>query len=127
MKFRVFVLLFAIVFAMTGCTSEKIQQIIVYKMISFQETDQISVKVFRDSSDISVFSKAFKHATKNSGIADMADPQYKVEMGKETYFLWLTDEAGTIENVNNTNVTYTLSKKSAGEVYQLLLETSESK
>ncbi|AZN42628.1 hypothetical protein [Paenibacillus albus] len=121
MRFLMFVLLFAVVFAVTGCTHEKIQQISFNKMKSFKEMEQNSLKVISDTDDISVFSKAFKYAKKNAGIADMADPQYKVKLGKETYFLWITEEAGTIENVNNTNTTYSISKKSAGEVYQLIM------
>jgi hypothetical protein len=121
MEFRMFVLLFAFLFVVTGCANEKTNQIKIYKMKSFQEKEQNSLKVITNTAEISVFSRAFKHATKNPGIADMADPNYKVELGKETYFLWIADEAGTIENVNNTNTTYSLSKKSAEEVYQLMM------
>ncbi|RAP77237.1 hypothetical protein DL346_01675 [Paenibacillus montanisoli] len=103
-----------------GCTNEKIEQLNVYEMESFQETNLDSLKVIPDPTDISIFNTAFKRAKKNPGIADMADPHYKVELGKETYFLWITEESGTIENVNDTHTTYSLSKESAGEVYQLM-------
>jgi hypothetical protein len=103
-----------------GCSNEKIEQINIYEMESFQETKQDSLKVIADKTDITIFNTAFKRAKKNPGIADMADPHYKVELGKETYFLWITEDSGTIENVNDTHTTYSLSKKSAKKVYQLL-------
>lgn len=90
-------------------------------MESFQETKQDSIKVITDTTDISVFDSAFKRAVKNPGIADMADPHYKVELGKETYFLWITEDSGTIANINDSHTTYTLSKKSAREIYQLMM------
>lgn len=33
------------------------------------------------------------------GIADMANPEYKVEMGEEAYFLLISEQYGTIKNV----------------------------
>jgi len=50
----------------------------------------------------------------------MADPEYKVELGDESYFLWVSEEYGTIMNLNDTNTIYTLSKSSAKTIKELL-------
>ncbi|SEO66795.1 hypothetical protein SAMN05518847_109186 [Paenibacillus sp. OV219] len=93
----------------------------IYKMVSFQETKQDSLKVITDTTEISIIETAFKGASKNPGIADMADPEYKVELGNDTYFLWIREDAGTIEKINETSTTYSLSMKSAKEVYRLIM------
>ncbi|RIX59213.1 hypothetical protein D3P08_03385 [Paenibacillus nanensis] len=106
--------------SLIGCTNRQIDKINIYEMESFQETKNDSLKEITDTTDISVIVSAFKLAVKNSGIADMADPHYKVELGTETYFLWIAENSGTIENIKDTHTTYSLSEKSAREIYQLV-------
>ncbi|WP_308634087.1 hypothetical protein [Paenibacillus silvisoli] len=105
---------------LAGCTNDKIAYIHIYEMESFQKPKPDSLQVITYTSDIALFSSAIKGAKRNAGIADMADPQYKVDIGEEAYFLWLTEQAGTIENVKDTHTTYSLSKESAKDIFRLL-------
>ncbi len=102
-----------------SCTNEKNEQVIIYEMDSFQQTKQGSLKIITDQNEISILKTAFNRTKKNPGIVNVADPHYKVELGKEAYFLWVTEEYGTIMNINDTNTTYSLLKKSSIDVYKL--------
>ena len=50
----------------------------------------------------------------------MDDPQYKVELGEETYFLWIHEESGTIMNTKDTHTIYSLSDPSVKKVSELI-------
>lgn len=113
--FVVFNLLFV-----SGCSSENIEKIDVYEMESFSIIKKDSLVSYTDSKVVSNFVNAFKNANKEQGIVDMADPEYKVEIGEESYYLWISEEQGTIMNVNDTHTIYTLSKSSAKTINELL-------
>jgi hypothetical protein len=112
----------AMLFIVNGCSTDNINEVYVYEMEGFAETKKHSMQVITDSDEISIFTKAFKNVNKTSGIVNMADPNYKVEIGKETYFLWVDELSGTIMNAKDTHTTYTLSKENAKEINQVLLE-----
>jgi hypothetical protein len=103
-----------------GCSSGNIEKVDVYQMESFSDIKKNSLTTFSDSKVVGNFVKAFKNAKKEPGIADMADPEYKIEFGKESYFLWTSEEHGTIMNLNDTNTIYSLSKSSAKSINDLL-------
>lgn len=103
-----------------GCSSENIEKVDVYEMESYSVIKKDSLTSYTDSKVVSNFVNAFKKAKKEPGSVDMADPEYKVEFGDESYFLWVSEEHGTIMNVNDTNTIYTLSKSSAKTINELL-------
>ena len=120
---RLFLLLIAVVFTLFflgGCSSKNIQKVDVYEMESFSDIKKDSLTSFTDSKIVNDFVKAFNNAGKRSGIADMADPEYKVEFGEESYFLWISEESGTIMNLKDTHTIYTLSNSSVKTVNELL-------
>ncbi|RSD28677.1 hypothetical protein [Mesobacillus subterraneus] len=121
MKKLTFILVMVVAF-IVGCSSEPIEEVNVYKMKSFSETDMDILVKYTDSKVINAFIKAFNAAHKEPGVVNMADPDYKVELGDETYFLWLEDDHGTIMNMEDTNTIYTLSKRSAGILYKTIME-----
>lgn len=99
--------------------AKKSEKIIVYKMD--KETKQI---VISDKDAIKTINKAIKSAIKQPGIVDMEDPQYKINIGDEIYFLWLTrfdGTIGTIMNNNDTHTIYTLSENMTKEFKDILL------
>ncbi|WP_394188746.1 hypothetical protein [Paenisporosarcina quisquiliarum] len=104
----------------SGCSSKNIEKIDVYEMESFSNIKKDSLTSFTDSKVVSNFVNAFENANKEQGIVDMADPEYKVEIGEESYYLWISEEQGTIMNVNDTHTIYTLSKSSAKTINELL-------
>jgi hypothetical protein len=89
-------------------------------MESFSVIKKDSLISFTDSKVVSKIAKAFNTANKEPGIVDMADPDYKVEFGEESYFLWISEEHGTIMNLKDTHTIYTLSKSSAKTINELL-------
>ncbi|MFS0687788.1 hypothetical protein AB1K89_00880 [Sporosarcina sp. 179-K 8C2 HS] len=116
-------LLIAVVFTLffvSGCSSKNIQKVDVYEMESFSDIKIDSLISFTSSEVVNDFVKAFNNAKKMPGIVDMASPQYKVEFGEESYFLWINDESGTIMNSKDTHTIYTLSKSSAKTINELL-------
>jgi hypothetical protein len=97
----------------------KSEKIIVFKLD--KETKKI---VISDIDAINTIKKAIKSAIKQPGIVDMADPQYKINIGDEIYFLWLTRSDGTIGvimNFKDTHTIYTLSENMTKELKDILL------
>ncbi|QED49082.1 hypothetical protein [Cytobacillus dafuensis] len=89
-----------------------------------KETKQI---VLSDKDVIKTIKKAIKGANKQPGIVDVADPQYKINIGDEIYFLWLTRSdgtVGTIMNAKDTHTIYTLSEHSTKKLKDILLENN---
>ncbi|KIL51602.1 hypothetical protein KP77_11140 [Jeotgalibacillus alimentarius] len=120
-KITIFISLvvFSILFA-TGCSSADIEKIDVYEMESFSIIKEDSLTSYTDSKDVNIFIKVFNNAKKEPGIVDIADPEYQVQIGEESYYLWIKEEQGTIMNVNDTHTIYSLSKNSVEKVYDLL-------
>jgi hypothetical protein len=113
-------LVFIIVLVCCSKSPDNIEKVNVYKMKSFSVIEEDSLVTFSDSKMIKDFVKAFNTAKKVPGIVDMADPAYKIELGDKSYFLWITQESGTIMNLNDTKTIYTLSKSSVKTIYELL-------
>ncbi|WP_180320134.1 hypothetical protein [Peribacillus loiseleuriae] len=79
-----------------------------------------SLIVIIDFKDVRRIKKEFDTAKKELGIVDMADPHYKVEIGKDAFFLWISDESGTIMNLKDTHTIYTLSENAADLMNELI-------
>ncbi|MFC5590788.1 hypothetical protein ACFPRA_17955 [Sporosarcina soli] len=108
---------------MSGCSagaSMEDEKVSVYEMKSFAEIRKNSLITFTDTKVETTFAEAFHSAERVPGIVDMADPDYRVEFGDEAYFLWMSEEHGTIMNTNDTHTIYTLSKSSVKMIYELL-------
>ncbi|WP_262176656.1 hypothetical protein [Saccharococcus sp. Marseille-Q5394] len=120
---RLSLFLIAVVFTLFfvgGCSSKNNQKVDVYEMDSFSDIKKDSLTSFTDSEIVNDFVKAFNNAVKMPGIVNMAEPEYKVEFGEESYFLWINEDSGTIMNLNDTHTIYTLSKSSAKTINELL-------
>ena len=115
-----FVFVVFTLFLVSGCSSKNIEKVDVYEMESFSVIKKDSLTSYTDSKVVSDFVNAFKNAKKEQGKVDMLDPEYKVEIGENSYYLWISEEQGTIMNVNDTNTIYTLSKSSAKTIKELL-------
>ncbi|MFT4414746.1 hypothetical protein ACLM5H_12880 [Fredinandcohnia humi] len=114
-------ILLTLFFLFAGCsTTEKIEEITVYEMESFSEVKEEWVHVITNKEDIEMFVTAISTAKEEPGIVDMIDPQYKVEVGEDLYFLWVSEDSGTIMNLENTHKVFTLSKSSAEKIHEYL-------
>ena len=104
----------------SGCSSNTVDYIHLYEMESFSETNINSKKRLTQSTDIDIFLAVISDASKNVGISDMVDPDYKVELGEDSYFLWLNKDSGTVMHVKDTHTTYNLTEKSVKEVHEVI-------
>lgn len=112
------IFLFAFIPSLSGCSKgiKEVEGVNVYEMESFSEVREDSLVTFTDEKAIKQFKKAFSSAKKQPGVVDMADPQYKVELGGKSFFLWLSQDHGTIMDVEDTNTIYSLTGKSVKNV-----------
>ena len=115
------IFLFALIPSLSGCSKgiKEVKEANIYEMESFSEVKEDSLVTFTDKKAIKQFKKAFSSAKKQPGVVDMADPQYKVELGEKSFFLWLSQDHGTIMDVEDTNTIYTLTNKSVKNVNNL--------
>lgn len=112
----------AFIFILGSCSKEtkQVSEVNVYEMESSSEVKEDSLITFTEEKVIKQFEKAFSSAKKQSGIVDVADPEYKVELDGKSYFLWLRQDGGTIMNVEDTNTVYSLQEKHAKSINDLL-------
>ena len=121
-RFVMVVLPFIFILCLAGCNkgTENIKEVNIYEMKNFSSAQKDSLITITDSKVVRDILKGFSRAKKEAGIVNMDDPQYKVELENETYFLWLSEEHGTIMNSHDTNTIFTLSKSSAKTINELL-------
>lgn len=101
-----------------GCQSKTnlVNEINVYKMISFLEADENSLITFTDEASIKQMTKAIDSAKKEPGVVDMADPHFKIEIGDDSYFLWYGEAGGTGMDVADTHTIFTLTDKATTQL-----------
>lgn len=109
-----------LLFLLSGCSNGKIEKVDVYEMKSFSEIEENSLITFTDNKVVDIFINSFKEAKKEPGVVDMTEPEYQVELGEDKYFLWISEDHGTIMNSKDTHTISTLSKHSAKSIYKLL-------
>lgn len=119
------IILFFIVLVMallvSACGSDKqVETITLYKMNSFSEADLDSKVKINDSDEIGVMKTAIKKAIKRPGISDVVDPDFTIEIGEDSYYLWIQEDSGNIMNVDDTHTLYTLQKQNVREVYGIV-------
>ena len=95
--------------------TESIEKITIYQMENLSKA-----MVIEDTEVFKTVKEAFNGAEKVPGIVNMDDPQYKVELGEETYFLWIYEISGTIMNTKDTHTIYSLSNKSVKQVSEII-------
>ncbi len=119
-KLTVIILMIGAILFLTACSSTPIEQVDVYKMENFTDAKENSLISYTDIEEVETFVNAFKTAKKEPGVVDMAEPDYRVEFGDESYFLWISPEQGAVMNENDTHTIYSLTKKSARKIYELV-------
>lgn len=85
--------------------------------ISNEKAEIIELK---DSDGIEVFTEAVNNSSQESGIADMANPQYIFKLDGESYYLWVNTESGTIMNTKDTHTIFSLTGESVKKVYDYI-------
>lgn len=121
---KIIILIFTL-FTLTSCSFEKIDEIYLFEMESFSVVKEESLIILDEQTEINHLRNAIDSAKKKQGIADMADPEYKIEIGKNTYYLWISEDSGTIMNLENTYTIYSLTKYSAKRVDKIIRNRSK--
>lgn len=75
---------------------------------------------FTEQAIINDFTKAIKEAYKRDGIADVADPDYKIKLGTDSYFLWLSEDSGMIMFTNDKEILYELTDESTTKLNDIM-------
>ena len=77
--------------------------------------------IISESEEIEEFTNAFNSAEKIPGYVDIFEPpHYQVHIGTEIYHLYINEEAGTIMNIKETEIAYSLQKSSVKKIVDLL-------
>ncbi|WP_202078806.1 hypothetical protein [Caldalkalibacillus salinus] len=120
----VFILVLSVLFvvACSIISTDALESIEVYEMESFSDVKADSSVVITDPDDMKTLQKAVNRASKQPGVVDMVEPQYKVVLGEDTYFLWLSETLGTVMNTEDTHTIYSLSSKSAKQVQEIIAD-----
>ncbi|SDY93450.1 hypothetical protein SAMN05421736_104243 [Evansella caseinilytica] len=119
---KLHILLIAVGFILVGCLEEQGKEISEPQNESSPETvtSKMNSLELKEPEEIDIFTKAVSESNKESGIVNMTNPQYQFSIGEETYFLWITEESGTIMNTKDTHTIYSLSSNSVKEIYNFV-------
>lgn len=123
MKKTIFLLFIIIVMAIlvSACSSaQQSESISMTKMNKSEDAVRNSTVEISDSDEIDALKTAIRKANRLPGIVDVAAPDFTFEIGEDSYYLWIQEDAGSIMNTNDTHTLYTLQKQNAKEVYELL-------
>lgn len=122
-----FILFIVIAFALIGCSQKPNNEVTEVTTKTHTETNADNEIELEGTEEIDIFTKAVENAKKEPGIVNMANPQYQFSIGKESYFLWITEDSGTIMNRKDTHTIYSLSSSSVKEVYDFVNKSNLSK
>ncbi|MEK4485704.1 hypothetical protein MHH81_08875 [Psychrobacillus sp. FSL H8-0484] len=120
---KLFVLFIAFGFILAGCSQEQEKELSEVENESSSETvttTKANSLELKETEEIEIFTKAVSDSKKESGIVNMTNPQYQFSIGEESYFLWITEDSGTIMNTKDTHTIYVLSSNSVEEIYEFV-------
>lgn len=124
---KMFILFIVIGSALVGCAQKPNNEVSEATTETNTETNAYNEIELEGTEEIDIFIKAVENAKKEPGIVNMTNPQYQFNIGEETYFLWITEDSGTIINRKDTHTIYTLSSSSIKEVYEFVNKSNLAK
>ena len=122
-KTLIFLSLIGIVLA--GCSQEELAVEETVSKSDIAITPKVNpgtINLELNTDEVVIFERAVKDAIKEPGIVNMTTPEYQFAIDGESYFLWISEEAGTIMNKNDTHTIYTISSSSFKEIYGFVNE-----
>lgn len=99
----------------TSLSTESLERITIDSMKGNSDT-----VIIEERESIENVKKALASAERQSGIVNMADPEFKIVIEEKTYFLWIDDKSGTIMDTEDTHTIYSLSEYSVKQINELL-------
>ncbi|RLJ90702.1 hypothetical protein [Planococcus citreus] len=126
-KLQVLSLLLIMLFTLTACQNgllnaeqQSVDKIVLYQMESFGQVKENTNYEITDKQTIKLFATAISRANKVSGIADVVDPNFKVEFGEKEFYMWVSANHGSVMDEADTHTLYTLEQKDAEQLYSFL-------
>lgn len=116
-KFKLVALLVCLTLGLLGCQgqAENIERITLYDLQNSPDT-----LVIDGAESIKMIIEAINNAKEVAGIANMADPEYRMALGEQAFFLWLDEKSGTIMNTEDAHTIYSLTENSIKQMNELL-------
>lgn len=132
-RLSLFLIAISMFILILGCQSEKSislngKEATKVNLSEFKEFGTVNKNVlieFTNDKDIEVFVNAIKDAEKINGILDVANADYDIHIvfkdnSTKDYHLWVSKDSGMIMDIENTNIGYSLTKKSANMIHELV-------
>lgn len=116
MKVNLLLLFSVMLFILVGCTNETD---LLNESSSVTVTNTIFLEL-NETEEADIFTRTVAYSMKEPGIVNMANPQYQFSIGEESYFLWITEDSGTIMNTKDTHTIYSLTNSSVEEIYEFV-------
>jgi hypothetical protein len=97
-------------------------QVIVERMLSFDQAEPNSQVVWKDRESIRAFEYAFRFGKRQPGKVDIDFPPYTVTLGEQRYFLYISEqyELGNFMKPGDTGTLYRIGKSSTKKIKALL-------
>ena len=126
-KLQVILMLFVLTGILSACQNDLLnsaqkeaEKIVLHQMESFGEVKENSRFEVTDEQTIELFATAISRADQVSGVADVADPDFKVEFGEKAFYLWIAEDYGSVMDSEDTYTLYTLEENDADQIYSFL-------
>jgi outer membrane lipoprotein-sorting protein len=124
---KCFILFIVTVFVLVGCSQKSNNEVSEATTETNTDTNADNEIELKGTEEIGIFTKAVENVKKEPGIVNMTNPQYQFSIGEESYFLWITEDSGTIMNRKDTQTIYSLSSSSVKEVYDFVNKSKLAK
>lgn len=126
-KMRLVLSLFLLSISLFACQQNS--EVIVDNPQVNTEIERITIKrfdnkskalVIEDTETIEMIKEAIDNSEKQPGLVNMSDPEFRMIIGEEIYFLWVDEKSGTIMNLKDSHTIYSLSDNSIKQINGLL-------
>lgn len=95
-------------------------ELVLHQMERFGEVKENTRTEVTDTQAIELFADAISRADKLQGIADVIDPDFQLDFGGKTFYLWVSEDQGSVMDESDTHTLYTLKEKDAEALYSYL-------
>ena len=110
-----------------GLPDGNLSKVSISKSSGFGKVNSDFFTVYEDKETLNIFKNAISNAVKSEGIADMAEPEFDIEViytdgNKEDYHLWVGEKGqkSTLMDVNDTHTIYTISEEITNQLIDLV-------
>jgi hypothetical protein len=114
-------------FGNNGVEEENISKVSISKSNGFGKVNKDFYVVYDDKENLETFKAIFSSSVKEAGIADMAEPDYDLEVIysdgiKKGYHLWVGDQGqrSMFMDVEDTHTIYTVPGKMTNQLIELV-------